>query len=151
MVPGMNGGWVQLAGTLNRIADYKEIETTLFGSNLQQVRYPPTRLAYTAALAASRMFMLPGAVYRDPEFSWLYEIGPAGTTFVKGTALGPEYDGTLWIGSARSFQQVGGTGGSLYRFSLTADRLRVDVSADPRLADLVAGNLFRPPKFDGTA
>src|SRR5262245_40637708 len=33
---------------------------------------------------------------------------------------------------------------------LTADRLHVDVSADPRLADLVADNLFRAQKFDGT-
>jgi hypothetical protein len=64
--------------------------------------------------------------------------------------LGAEYDGTLWIGSARSFQQVGGNGGSLYRFDLTTDRLHVDVSADPRLADRVADNLFRPTKFDGT-
>jgi glucose/arabinose dehydrogenase len=150
IVPGMNGGWVQVAGPLSRIADFKQIETTLFGSNLQQVRYPPTRIAYTGALALSRMFMLPGAIYRDPEFSWKYEIGPAGTTFVSGNALGPEYNGTLWIGSARSFQQVGGNGGSLYRMRLTADRLHVDVSADPRLADLVADNLFRPNKFDGT-
>jgi glucose/arabinose dehydrogenase len=96
------------------------------------------------------MFMLPGAVSKDPEFSWKYEIGPAGTTFVNGTALGPQYDGTLWIGSARGFSQVGGNGGSLYRFRLTADRLNVDVSADPRLADHVADNLFRPQKFDGT-
>src|SRR5437667_7324427 len=103
-----------------------------------------------ASLALSRMFMLPGATYVDPEFSWLYEVGPAGTTFVIGTAFGPEYDGTLWIGSARSFEQVGGTGGSLYRFRLTPDRLHVDVSADPRLADGVADNLFRPTKFDGT-
>src|SRR5689334_12286538 len=72
IVPGMNGGWVQLAGPLSRIADFKVIETTLFGSNLQQVRYPPTRVAYTPALALARMFMLPGAVYRDPEFSWKY-------------------------------------------------------------------------------
>ena len=146
IVPGMNGGWIQLAGPLNRLADYKQIETTLFGSATQQVRYPPTRAAYTAALALSRMFMLPGAVYRDPEFSWKYEIGPAGTTFVSGNALGAEYNGTLWIGSARSFQQVGGNGGSLYRMRLTADRLHVDVSADPRLADLVADNLFRAQK-----
>ena len=150
IVPGMNGGWVQLAGPLSRIADFKTIETTMFNSNLQQVRYPPTRLAYTGALATSRMFMLPGAVYRDPEFSWLYEIGPAGATFVQGSALGSEYDGTLWIGSARSFQQVGGNGGSLYRLRLTADRLHIDVSADPRLADHVADNLFRAQKFDGT-
>jgi len=149
--PGMNGGWVQLAGPLSRIAEFKQIETTLFGSNLQQVRYPPTRVAYTGALAMSRMFMLPGATYFDPEFSWKYEIGPAGTMFVSGTALGPEYNGTLWIGSARSNQQVGGgTGGSLYRLKLTADRQTIDVSGDPRLADHVADNLFRANKFEGT-
>ena len=31
-----------------------------------------------------------------------------------------------------------------------ADRLHVDVSADPRLADHVADNLFRAQKFEGT-
>jgi glucose/arabinose dehydrogenase len=98
----------------------------------------------------SHLFMLPGAIYVDPEFSWRYEIGPAGTTFVNGNALGAEYNGTLWIGSARSFQQVGNNGGSLYRVRLTADRLHVDVSADPRLADHVADNLFSPTKFEGT-
>jgi glucose/arabinose dehydrogenase len=150
VVPGMNGGWIQLAGPLSRIAQFKSIETTQFGSSLQEVRYPPTRIAYTSTLALARLFMLPGAVYVDPEFSWKFEIGPAGMAFVDGTALGPEYNGTLWMGSARSFQQVGGTGGSLYRFHLTADRLHVDVSADPRLADRVADNLFRAEKFEGT-
>src|SRR3954451_4062607 len=96
------------------------------------------------------MFALPGATYVDPEFSWKYKVGPAGTTFVQGTALGAEYDGTLWIGSARSFDQVGGNGGSLYRLPLTPDRLHVDVSADPRLAARVADNLFRANKFAGT-
>jgi glucose/arabinose dehydrogenase len=150
VIPGMNGGWIQLAGPLSRMSSWKSIETTQFGSSLQQVRYPPTRAAYTANLALSRMFMLPGAIYQDPDLSWRYEIGPAGLTFVTGNGLGAEYNGTLWMGSARSFQQVGGTGGSLYRFKLTADRLHVDVSADPRLADRVADNLFRAQKFDGT-
>jgi glucose/arabinose dehydrogenase len=150
IVPGMNGGWIGLAGPLVRYFQFKEIETTQFGSAMQQVRYPPTRLPYTSDLALSRMFMLPGATYVDPEFSWKYEIGPAGTTFVNGNALGAEYNGTLWIGSARSFQQVGNNGGSLYRMKITADRLHVDVSADPRLADHVADNLFSPTKFEGT-
>ena len=147
VVPGMNGGWIQVMGPLSRMAQFKSIETTQFNSSLQQVRYPPTRIAYSAALALSRMFMLPGATYVDPDFSWKYEVGPAGTAFVSGDALGPEYNGTLWIGSARSFQQVGNNGGSLYRFRLTSDRLHVDVSSDPRLADRVADNLG---KFEGT-
>lgn len=150
VVPGMNGGWIQNAGPLARLSEFKQIETTMFGGALQQRRYPPTRIAYTPQLAASRLVMFPGAVYVDPDFSWKYEVGPAGTSFVSGNALGAEYAGTLWIGSARSFESAGGTGGSLYRFRLTPDRQRVDVGADPRLADRVADNLFRPQKFEGT-
>lgn len=150
VVPGMNGGWIQFAGPSSRVPDWKLIETTQFARDLQQLRYPPTRAAYTEGLALSRLFMLPGATYKDPEFSWRYESGPSGTAFVQGLALGAEYDGTLWIGSSRAFQQVGGNGGALYRLRLTADRQHVDVSADPRLADHVADNLLRPQKFDGT-
>lgn len=147
IIPGMNGGWIQIAGPLSRFREFKEIETTMFGSALQQVRYPPTRIAYAPGLALARMFMLPGALYRDPEFSWKYEVAPAGTTFVNGNGLGPANNGTLWIGSAVSFRQAGGNGGSLYRLRLTPSRLTFDVSADPRLADKVADNTA---KFEGT-
>lgn len=150
VTPGMNGGWIQFSGPISRVPDFKFIETTQFNSALQQVRYPPTRVAYTAALAMSRMFMLSGATYVDPDLSWRYEIGPAGTTFVSGNALGAPYNGTLWFGSARSNTQVGGNGGSLYRLKLTPDRLHIDVSADIRLNDRVADNLFSPTKFEGT-
>ena len=150
VTPGMNGGWIQLAGPISRVPNWKSIETTQFGRTLQQLRYPPTRSAYTANVAGSRLFMLPGAVYRDPELSWRYEVGPSGLAFVGDDTLGSAYSGTLWMGSARAFSQVGGTGGSLYRIRLTADRLNIDTSADPRLADRVADNLFRTNKFDGT-
>ena len=150
VVAGMNGGWIQVMGPLSRVPQFKQIEALQFGRALQQVRYPPTRIAYSGSLAAARMVMLPGATYRDPELSWKYEIGPSGAAFVQGTALGAEYDGTFWFGSARAFSQVGGTGGSLYRIKLTADRQAVDTSADPRLADKVADNLFRAQKFEGT-
>src|SRR5215813_11496651 len=58
-IAGMNGGWIQFMGPLSRMPDWKFIETTMFGSALQQVRYPPTRAAYNATLALSRLFMLP--------------------------------------------------------------------------------------------
>jgi glucose/arabinose dehydrogenase len=146
VVPGMNGGWIQIMGPLDRFFDFKNIEVTMFGGALQQARFPPTRLAIAAGVARTRLFMLPGATYVDPELSWKFESGPAGTAFVRGTALGEGNDGTLWIGSSRSFQQVGGTGGSLYRLRLSQNRLKVDVS-DPALADRVADNLA---KFEGT-
>jgi glucose/arabinose dehydrogenase len=150
IVPGMNGGWIQIAGPVSRFLEFREIETAQFGGTMQQLRYPPTRIALTPALALFQMFTPPGSVYVDPDFSFRYEVGPAGTAFVAGNALGPKYRGSLWIGSARSFEAVGGNGGSLYRFVLTRDRQHVDVSVDPRLADRVADNMFRPQKFDGT-
>jgi glucose/arabinose dehydrogenase len=144
--PGMNGGWIQIAGPLHRFFDFKDIEVNEFGGALQQVRFPPTRLADSPGNARNSLVMLPGAKYSDPELSWLYESGPAGTTFTTGTALGASNDGTLWIGSSRAFSQVGGTGGSLFRITLSRDRKKVDV-ADPKLADRVADNLT---KFDPT-
>jgi len=146
VVPGMNGGWIQIMGPQNRFFDFKDIEVGQFGGALQQVRFTPTRLADAPGEARERLFMLPGATYVNPEFSWKFESGPAGTAFVRGPALGADNDGTLWIGSSRSFQQVGGTGGSLYRLRLTKNRQKVDVS-DPNIADRVADNLG---KFEGT-
>jgi glucose/arabinose dehydrogenase len=145
-VAGMNGGWIQIMGPQNRFFDFKGIEVNEFGGALQQVRFPPTRLAHSPGNARGHLFMLPGATYVDPELSWKYESGPAGTAFVAGSGLGSHNDGTLWIGSSRSFQQVGGTGGSLYRIRLAHDRKRVDVS-DPRLSERVADNL---EKFEAT-
>jgi len=142
----MNGGWIQMAGPQSRFFDFKTIEVNQFGGLLQQVRFPPTRLANSPGAARTSLFMLPGARYSDPELSWKFESGPAGTTFVHGTALGAEHDGTLWVGSSRAFEVVGGTGGSLFRLVLSRNRQRIDTS-DPRLADLVVDNLA---KFDPT-
>ncbi len=147
VTPGMDGGWVQTAGPLSRVANFKLIETTQYDLALDQVRYPPSRIADTSGAALSAMYLLPGAQYRDPELSWKYDIAPAGAAFVNGNTMGTEYAGTLWIGSARSFEQVGLNGGTLYRLKPTQDRLQIDVSADPRLADKVADNLA---KFEGT-
>jgi glucose/arabinose dehydrogenase len=143
---GSNGGWIQIMGPLHRFFDFKEIEVTQFGGALQQVRFPPTRLADDPGSAREALFMLPGAKYMDPELSWKYESGPAGTAFVRGTALGAANEGTLWFGSSRAFAQVGGTGGSIYRLRLNQNRKRVDVS-DPALAERVVDNVA---KFDPT-
>src|SRR5438552_91488 len=66
----------------------------------------------------------------------------AGIGFMKRGALGPEYQGNLFMGGARTFLQ----GGHLFRFKLTADRTNIAVD-DPRLADRVADNVC---KFDIT-
>jgi len=148
--PGMNGGWVQIAGPVDRIDQFKAIETSnavdpvtmtsYFG--LQQVRWPPTRIADTPEEALSRLFLLPGAHYSDPEFSWKFEVAPAGIGFVEGRGLGPQFEGDLFVGGARTFLEDG----YLFRFNLTGNRRKIAVD-DPRLDDRVADNLH---KFDVT-
>ena len=139
---GLNSGWVQIIGPAARIAEFKGIETTFGGRNLQQLRWPPTNLAGTPAEARSRLFMLPGAHYSDPAFSWRWAVAPAGIGFLRGRALGPQYEGDLFVGAARPTLE----NGYLFRFNLTGNRRKIGVD-DPRLEDRVADNIA---KFDIT-
>ena len=142
--PGMNGGWIQVMGPLARIDQFKQIETTMFGGNLQQSRWPPTNIADTPEEALGRLVMLPGAHYSDPEFSWKFEVAPGGLGFMSGRALGPQYDGDLFVGAARPFLE----GGFLWHFNLTGNRRKIGVD-DPRLEDRVADNLTSPRRPTG--
>jgi len=137
--PGMNGGWIQVMGPLARIEQFKLIETTMFGGNLQQARWPPTNIADSPEEARARMVMLPGAHYSDPEFSWKFEVAPAAVGFMRGGGIGPQYDGDLFVGAARPFPE----GGFLWHFNLTGNRRKIGVD-DPRLEDRVADNLNKP-------
>jgi aldose sugar dehydrogenase len=141
IVAGMNGGWTQIMGPASRIAEFKAIETTAAFAGLQQIRWDPSNIADTPAEALARLFMLPGAIYRDPEFSWKYAVAPAALGFQVGAALGAEYHGNLFLGASRAAD------GYLYRFELDATRQGIDTTNDPLLADLVADNVG---KFDGT-
>jgi glucose/arabinose dehydrogenase len=138
VAPGLNGGWVQIAGPVERIDQYKEIETTFGAMALQQIRWPPTNIADTPEEALSRLFMLPGAQYKDPEFSWKWEVAPGGIGFVNGRALGPQFEGDLFMGAATPVLE----GGYLFHFNLTGNRRKVGVD-DPRLEDRVADNLAK--------
>jgi glucose/arabinose dehydrogenase len=136
VTPGMNGGWIQVMGPVSRLAQFKAIETSAEFFGLQQVRWPPTNIASTPAEALSRLFMLSGAHYDDPEFSWKFEVSPGGIGFINGRALGPQYDGNLIVGGARDFL----LDGHLFRLRLTGNRREIAVD-DPRLEDRVADNL----------
>ncbi len=139
---GSNNGWVQIMGPVSRIAQYKQIETTYGAGNLQQVRWPPSLIADTPADALSRLYLLPGAHYNDPEFSWKYAVPAAPLGFQQGRGLGPQFEGDMFVGAARTFLD----GGFLFRFKLTPDRLHFSFT-DSRLNDLVADNV---DKFDIT-
>jgi aldose sugar dehydrogenase len=146
--PGFNSGWVQIMGPPERITQFKTIETTVTPSppdpfamtyfGLQQIRWLPTNIANSPGEALSRLFMLPGAQYSAPEFSWKFEVAPAGIGFLDSRALGREYRNDLFVGAARDFLE----GGSLFRFELTNNRKQIDVD-DPRLADRVADNIHK--------
>jgi glucose/arabinose dehydrogenase len=140
--PGMNSGWVQIMGPSSRVAQFKEIETSAQFFGLQQIRWPPTNIADTEAEALSRLFMLPGARFSDPEFSWKFEVAPAGLGFVTGRALGVQYNGDLFMGGARDFL----FSGHVFRMEITGNRKSVGVD-DPRIEDRVADNLA---KFEAT-
>ena len=146
VLPGHNGGWIQVMGPLSRIAEYKQIETTLGAGTLHQLRWPPSLIANTPAEAQQRMYTLPGSHYSDPQFSWKYEVPPAGMGFMRGGSLGKQYDGNLFVASGIASAPASGVpgakplGGQLFRFKLASDRSDLRFN-DPRLNDRVADNL----------
>lgn len=139
--PGMNSGWAQFMGPLRRIRQFKEIELALppsgglAGAQLQQIRWPATNIANRPGEARSRLFMLPGSHYSNPEFSWKYAVPPSGIGFVKGRALGSQFEGDLFVGAATPLT----AGGYLFHFDLTRDRRELDLD-NRRLRDRVADN-----------
>lgn len=142
--PGMNSGWTQIMGPPERVAEFKAIETDRTAPQplaangyygLQQLRWPPERIADTPAEALSRLFRLPGSRYSSPELSWKYEVAPGGIGFLDGEALGRRYRGDLFVGSARPAL----VGGNVFRLNLRAGR-RAFSFGDRRLRDRVADN-----------
>jgi aldose sugar dehydrogenase len=148
--PGMNSGWIQLMGPSTRIGEYKQIETTSLHNesfpNLQQFRWGPERIADSAEEAMSRLFVLPGSHYSEPEFSWKHVLAPAAIGFLDSRALGPQYRGDLFVGLSTNdvFD------GALLRFNLTGNRRKVAVD-DPLLEDRVMDNLEPYDTTDGEA
>ena len=138
--PGVNGGWIQIMGPADRIAQYKQIETD--SGDLQQLRWPPTNIADTSAEAVARLFMLPGAQYSDPEFSWKYVVAPAALGFQDGDGLGASYDGDMFVGASTPNLD----GGYLFRFDMNGAHTDLEL-VDAALADRVADNTTA---YDGT-
>jgi hypothetical protein len=138
--PGSNGGWVQVIGPMNRIGEFKGIETTFFAPpemfpSLQQWRWPPSLIADSAAQARSRMFMPPGAFYMEPQFSWRWATLPGALGFAP-PSFGSDVAGNLLVavvGNPRTAV------GYLMSFRMHPTRRSIDVDA-PGLSDRVADN-----------
>lgn len=157
---GANGGWIQIMGPARLVADFKQIETsfTPLQGNLpvagnipftaidpanlipasQQVRWPPSLIADSRSEARSRLFVLPGSHYEDPEFSWKWAVAPAAIGFA-GSGLG-SHSGNLFVGAARTFLDEG------YLFEFKFDDKRQHFAfSDSKLKDRVDNNHY---KFD---
>jgi glucose/arabinose dehydrogenase len=145
--PGFNSGWVQVMGPLERVAEFKAIETTRVPNppdpnapggyyGLQQIRWDPINIADTPWEAFQRLYKLPGSEFSDPEMAWKYEVAPGGIDFLSTKELGKEYKGDLFVGSARGSLR----GGNLFRLKISENRKKVEVD-DKRLKDRVADNL----------
>ena len=147
--PGFNSGWVQVMGPLDRVAQFKAIETTrtpvppdpaapagYYG--LQQTRWDPMNIADTPREAEDRLFKLPGSKFRDPVFAWKYEVAPGGIAFASGKDLGKDYKGKLFVGSARANLR----GGNLFLLPIHNNRKKVDPD-DRRIRDGVADNVAK--------
>jgi aldose sugar dehydrogenase len=143
LTPGANLGWIQTMGPIARVGEFRAIELTLAPRDLQQARWSPNLIATTPEEAQSRLFMLHGAHYDDPEFSWRYAVAPGGIGFMRGDGLGAEYANDLFIAASRTTLQ----NGYLFRMDLSNDRRDVVAATDARLADRVADN---HAKFDIT-
>ena len=158
---GSNGGWIQIMGPRQRVSQFKQIESSFtplqgnlavagnvpfspidpatFIPALQQLRFPPTRLPDNTTQALSRLFVLPGSAYSDPEFSWKWAVAPAGIGFA-GSGLGAQHAGSLFVGAARTFLD----GGYLFEFKFDQSRQHF-VFGDSGLKDKVDDNDY---KFD---
>jgi aldose sugar dehydrogenase len=133
--PGHNGGWVQAMGPLVRLNQWKTIELETEPVGLQQVRWPPSKIAKSPVQARARMVDLLGSHYGDPQFSWKYAVAPAAIGFLKDDSLGAKYEGDLFVGASTPAP----LDGYLFRLPLTPNRRGIAWS-DPVLADLVADN-----------
>ncbi|MBI2875577.1 MAG: PQQ-dependent sugar dehydrogenase [Candidatus Tectomicrobia bacterium] len=75
------------------------------------------------------LFLVPGAQYVDPEFSWRDVVAPTGIVFLDSVQLGNQYYRDLLVGDFNR--------GALYRFELNPARDRFAFK-HPGLADRVA-------------
>src|SRR4051794_24714584 len=96
--PGFNSGWVQVMGPLDRVMQFKAIETTRVPNppdpnapngyyGLQQLRWDPVQIADSPREAYDRLVKLPGSRFSDPEMTWKYEVAPGGIDFLSSREL----------------------------------------------------------------
>jgi len=104
ILPGFNSGWEPIMGPVER-----------------------------SSQSVADLWMIPGAVYRDPEFSWAVPVAPTAMAFAHSPILGCDLQNDLLVGDNNC--------GTLYRFRPTQMRDGLQFSSQD-LSDKVADNSF---------
>jgi len=115
--------------TENGQESYDEINRVVRGHNSGWVwlEGPDSRDPH----GTSDLWMVPGAVYTDPEFSWSRPVAPTSIAFTRNAKLG--------CGSLHDLLVATTNCGLLERFEVNASRTGLDFTS-PALGDLVADN-----------
>ena len=109
------------------VGEYDEINLARPGFNSGSTKHRGPRSRQTGSPGEVNY---PGAVYRDPAFSWRTPVVPGAMTFVTSEALGDHYRNHLF---------VGGGDGNLYHFKPNTARDGL-VFLSAGMLDLVADN-----------
>lgn len=122
-------GW--LWDTENGPNNYDEVNRVVsgFNSGWNRLMGPASR----DAQGTSDLWFAPGAVYRDPDFSWNATVAPTALVFPTSPLLGCATRDMLLVGDNNCSQ--------IYRFSLTAARDTLTFTSTPLSSDHVADNL----------
>jgi aldose sugar dehydrogenase len=161
---GANLGWVQVMGPLERLAQFKSIETSAQFFGLQQVRWPPTNIADSAEEARARLFMVfENADKFEARLEGAQE-NPAVMTMAGAEAefkldskgrLKFELEATAHIENAQQAHiHLGARGqnGPIVAFLLPFNAAGVDFEEGDEIAEgkLTDADVIERPGFDGT-
>ena len=106
IVPGFNSGWNHIMGPASRDPQ-----------------------------GTSDIWVAPGSVYRDPEFSWKATVAPTALVFPQSPLVGCALQNELIVGDNNC--------GQLYRFKLNAARDSLSLTSAPLLDRVADNSAFR--------
>lgn len=161
---GANLGWVQIMGPVERLAQFKQIETTPPFVGLQQVRWPPTNIADTAKEALARLFMVfEDADKFEAELEGAQEVPPVMTTAGAEAEFKLDHEGRLKFEleatahiekATQAHIHLGARGqnGPVVAFLLPFNAAGVDFEPGDEIAEgkLTDDDVIERPGFDGT-
>jgi glucose/arabinose dehydrogenase len=162
--PGANLGWVQVMGPLDRLAQFKQIETNPPFTGLQQVRWPPTNIADSAKEALVRLFMVFEDAHKfESTLDGAHEVPMVMTTAGAEAEFKLDHEGRLRFeleatahieNATQAHIHLGARGqnGPIVAFLLPFNAAGVDFEEGDEIAEgrLTDADVIERPGFDGT-